>query len=199
MLKQLIDNDKTDKESIHSYLPLYEAKFSHRRDKVKRVLEIGVERGGSLKLWADYFPNAEVWGFDIAERAPEFLKGHPRIKVFKADAYNKALIAELIQKGMYFDVIVDDGPHTLTSMIFAAKYYSQLLAPNGVLCIEDIPDPDWVDAIYGSVPSHFKSFCEAYDLRQEKKRFDDIMFFIDHKHQSDLPSSSRGAKLPLCR
>jgi cephalosporin hydroxylase len=178
MLKTLINNDTTDKESIHSYLPVYETILSPLRESAKRVLEIGIERGGSLKLWNDYFPNAEIMGFDIQEKVPDFLKNYPRIKTFKTNAYDTKLVSELIQKGYYFNVITDDGPHTLESMIFFAKYYSQLLAPGGVLIIEDIPSDTWIQAIYGCVPSHMKPYCKAYDLRQNKGRFDDILFII---------------------
>lgn len=189
-LEDIIDHSKTDKNSLHSYLPLYEAKLKHRRDKVKRVLEIGVERGGSLLMWAKYFPNAEIWGFDVfpPEKIPDCVKGNPRIRVFHStNAYDIRLIKEMLLKGLYFDLIVDDGDHSLPSMIFAARYYSQLLAPGGVLCIEDIPDPDWKDAIAGCVPRHFKPYMECYDLRANKNRHDDIMFFIDHKFPEKLP------------
>ena len=198
-LIQLINNNLTDKESIHSYVPVYEHKLGPRRDTVKRVLEVGIERGGSLLLWRDYFPKAEVWGFDIQDHLPACLKDQQRIKVFKANAYQKEIVTDLIQKGLYFDVIVDDGPHTLESMCFFAKYYSQLLAPGGVLCIEDIPNPDWLDAISGCVPTHLRPFMEAYDLRTNKGRFDDIMFFINHQQTPQMPPGLLGATLPLRR
>ena len=189
-MEKLCDNNTTDKNTVHSYLPVYEHLLTPIQSSVKRVLEVGVERGGSMKMWAEFFPQAEVWGFDIQDKVPEFLKGHPRVKLFKTNAYDKRVVGDLIQKGLYFDVLIDDGPHTLESMIFFAKYYSQLLAPGGVLVIEDIPDPDWIQAIYGCVPQHLKMHCEAYDLRNNKGRWDDIMFVIK------LPSSNTAPKIP---
>jgi hypothetical protein len=183
-MERLIDNNRTDKNTTHSYIPLYESKFLHRRESVKRVLEVGIERGGSLLLWANYFPNAEVWGLDVMpeDKVPADLKNHPRIKILHStNAYDTKLVSKMIQSGLYFDVLIDDGPHTLESMVFFAQYYSQLLAPNGVLCIEDIPNPDWKNAIAGCVPKHFQPFMECYDLRMNKNRWDDILFFIDHR------------------
>lgn len=49
------------------YLDVYEANFSGIRDSVKNILELGVQGGGSLKMWQDYFPNAHVFGVDIAD------------------------------------------------------------------------------------------------------------------------------------
>jgi hypothetical protein len=35
-----------------------------RRYKIKRVLEIGLEAGTRLLMWAGYFPNAKIYGFE---------------------------------------------------------------------------------------------------------------------------------------
>lgn len=175
-LAELIDDSTTDKNSIHSYLPFYESLFSPRKEKVKRVLEVGVERGGSIKLWAEYFPTAEILGFDVKLNVTPYNK---RVKLFQGNAYDVNVVSQLVQKGIYCDVIIDDGPHTLESMVFFVKYYSQLLAPGGVLIVEDIPNPLWVQALYGCVPQHFKPYCRAYDARKNKGRWDDIIFVIE--------------------
>src|SRR4030081_1710029 len=49
-----------------SYLPQYERILNEYRDKPVRLLEIGIQNGGSLELWAKYFPNAQkLVGCDI--------------------------------------------------------------------------------------------------------------------------------------
>jgi hypothetical protein len=69
-LIQLVDDTKTDKNTLHSYLELYEKLLSPKKDTAKNVLEIGIgpvklQNGGSIKLWKDYFTNATVYGLDI--------------------------------------------------------------------------------------------------------------------------------------
>ena len=64
----------------HSYSDLYELMFALRRSDVRRVLECGLgtnnpalassmgakgRPGASLRVWRDYFPNAEIVGIDI--------------------------------------------------------------------------------------------------------------------------------------
>ena len=61
----LVYNTKTDKNTTHSYIPLYEKLLSNKRLTAKNVLEIGVNEGGSIKLWHDYFTNATIYGLDI--------------------------------------------------------------------------------------------------------------------------------------
>jgi len=48
------------------YFNIYERHFSKFRNKEIVVLEIGVDRGGSLQMWKDYFGDkAKIYGVDI--------------------------------------------------------------------------------------------------------------------------------------
>jgi len=41
-LIDLVDNSRTDKNTIHSYLEIYQELLSRKRDTAKNVLEIGI-------------------------------------------------------------------------------------------------------------------------------------------------------------
>ena len=56
-----LNNIKTDKNTTHSYLPLYEYLLNPIKDSAKSVLEVGVSKGGSIKLWKDYFKCVYLW------------------------------------------------------------------------------------------------------------------------------------------
>lgn len=62
-----LDNKYTDKNTIHSYLPLYETLLQPIKETARAVLEVGVYKGGSIKLWHDYFKNASIYGCDISD------------------------------------------------------------------------------------------------------------------------------------
>ena len=64
-LEQIVDNTRTDKNTTHSYLPLDESLFKNKRETAQNILEIGIQNGGSIKLWRDYFINATIYGLDI--------------------------------------------------------------------------------------------------------------------------------------
>mgnify|MGYP000315327180 CR=1 FL=1 len=64
-LVQLADNSRTDKNTVHSYLPLYQQLLISKKETAKNVLEVGICNGGSIKLWSDFFTNATVYGIDI--------------------------------------------------------------------------------------------------------------------------------------
>jgi hypothetical protein len=56
-----------------------------------------------------------------------------------------------------------------------------LLEDNGLLIIEDIQDPKWINELYAVVPDKLKKFVSAFDLRSKKNRYDDIVLTIRNK------------------
>jgi hypothetical protein len=78
-----------------------------------------------------------------------------------------------------FDVIVDDGPHTLQSMITCVSEYSKLLSDKGILVVEDIQEFGWIDRLKAAVPDNLKRYIQVYDLRKNKGQYDDVLFVIN--------------------
>lgn len=159
----------TDKDEQHSYKIVYD-KYLDKMGKGKKVLEIGVQRGGSLITWAA--TGAEVWGIDL-EAAPGFLK-HPRIHCVKGNAYSLEAVQHFKTQGVY-DMIVEDGSHKPEDIVWAAKWYSELLAVGGVMVIEDIPDDATVTELK-KIPGFFTT---EYDLRSVKGRWDDRVVVLE--------------------
>ena len=75
--------------------------------------------------------------------------------------------------------MVDDGPHTLESMKQYIRLYSPLMTDDGILVIEDVQSINWINLLINEVPNYLKPFVKIYDLRQNKQRYDDIVFTID--------------------
>lgn len=132
---------------------LYSDLFFNIRESTKSLLEIGIKNGCSLLLWKDYFINATITGIDIIDKSTK-LTDHERIVKIISDAYTKETIEKLTSK---FDIIIDDGPHSLESMIFFLNNYSNLCNSGGLIIIEDIIDHTWVPVLekiaknYGNV------------------------------------------------
>lgn len=49
-LLEIVNNSKTDKNTLHSYLDLYQKLLVKKEDTAKNILEIGILDGGSIKL-----------------------------------------------------------------------------------------------------------------------------------------------------
>lgn len=182
-LKELIDNSRTDKDTTHSYLDLYQSLLEKKRETAEKVLEIGILKGGSIKMWDDFFINADVYAVDILpkEKMWEELLNKQTIHLYNSeDAYNPGFIQnEFIDNELQFDVMLDDGPHTLQSMIQFIKLYLPMLKSDGIMIIEDVQQMEWLDILKETVPNNFRNYVQCYDLRQNKGRYDDIVFCIN--------------------
>ena len=182
-LEELVDNNRTDKNTVHSYLPLYQQLLINKKETAKNVLEVGIGPGGSIKLWSDFFVNANVYGLDLMnnENVWEGINNKEEIILYTStDAYNDDFfINTFLNKNIKCDFILDDGPHSLESMKQFIKLYSQIMTDDGILIIEDVQSPDWINELINEVPEHLKTFVKIYDLRPNKNRYDDIVFTID--------------------
>jgi hypothetical protein len=76
-------------------------------------------------------------------------------------------------------MLLDDGPHTLESMLFFAEHYTPLLTQTGVLIIEDVQEFDWIPKIVAAFPERFRSFVQVVDLRPVHGRYDDLLVILD--------------------
>jgi len=182
-LEEIVDNSRTDKNTGHSYLPLYQQLLISKKETAKNVLEVGICSGGSIKLWSDFFTNANIYGLDIMNIKDVWegiINNEKIILCTSVDAYNTDFfINNLLNKNIKFDFMLDDGPHSLESMKQFIKLYSNIMTDDGILIIEDVQSWDWIDILKNEVPDHLKQFIKTYDLRPNKNRYDDIVFTID--------------------
>jgi len=182
MLKQLIDNTRTDKQTRHQYLDAYEETFSYYKDKAKRVLEIGIDRGGSIHLWRKYFPNATIYGMDCIplEQVADDLKHDDKIVIWAGlDAYATPTINELKALGIQFDIIIDDGSHLLNDMKKVCEEYTSLLTPDGCLVIEDVKHHSWAAAMADVLPQDVALWTRTVDLREPTECYDSFLFIVE--------------------
>ena len=134
---------------------------------------MGIYRGGSIALWRKYFKSATIIALDVSDAscADEF-KNLEGVVYRWENAYDKSVVDSLPE----LDVAIDDGPHSLESMIFFITEYSRKVAPGGMLVVEDVQDYSWFGELQKHVPSNFRS--EIIDIRTSKNRYDDMMFIL---------------------
>jgi hypothetical protein len=93
--------------------------------------------GASLRVWRDYFPNAQIFGADIDRRS---LFNEERIRTFYVDQTKSSDIAEMwAQIGVdEIDLIIDDGWHTFDAGRCLFENSIGHLAKHGTYIIEDV-------------------------------------------------------------
>lgn len=124
---------RTDKSSIgHGYMDHYERILGNQ--SIADVLEIGVDRGNSLRTWCELFPSARVVGVDIN---PTCADVQTDAVVVIADA-TTAETAEALRSYAPFDVIIDDGSHQLADVKASVELLLPYVREGGWYAIEDI-------------------------------------------------------------
>ena len=130
----------TDKATTHDYIRTYDElmrPYAEMSDGA-RVLEVGVKKGGSIKLWREYFPDgARIFGSDI----------DPTIATFSHDMGIKTVVCDSTDavqvdaafRGQTFDVVFDDGCHLLGCIKQTFENLFPRLAPGGLYVVEDYP------------------------------------------------------------
>ena len=138
MLKELCKKygaHKGEDKLSRYYIEAYETYFGPRREEKLRLLEIGVQSGGSLRMWKEYFPNAEIVGVDINKNC---LK-HEDLDIIIGDQTGEKFLSGLGE----FDIIIDDGSHKMFDQQFTFKAMWNKLRANGIYVIEDLETSYW--------------------------------------------------------
>ena len=141
------------------------------------ILEIGVQKGGSLLAWKEYFKNAYVCGVDIIDCRTEEYKSDD-VNFILSDIRNPNLKNDNLLSNKLFDIIIDDGSHHLEDAIFVVQNYLDSLSINGYMIIEDCQNPEeWIDCISSIVDTEFYEILFA-DLRHVNGNYDDFLIVV---------------------
>lgn len=143
----------------------------HDRNAPLDILEVGVEAGGSLCAWKEYFVNARVTGIDIIDkRRPEFKRDDIEFILSDVLAYTP---------DRKFDIIVEDGNHSNFDCLWAATELSKHLKHNGVLVVEDVQEGFMVPfLLWGQLKGGY--VVNAVDMRRITNGHDNFAIVI-HK------------------
>jgi len=148
------------------YFPIYTRHLEQYRGRDIVVLEVGVYRGGGLEMWARYLgPQARMVGLDIDEDAVRAVRG--RFPVVLGDQADPEVLRKINDEHGPFDVIIDDGGHTMEQQIATIETLFPLLNDGGVYIVEDTHTSYW--ASFGGGLHESGSFVEW-----TKPRVDDL-------------------------
>ena len=140
----------------HTYTDYYYWLFNSTRFDIRLVFECGIGTnkvgvpssmrengvpGASLRMWRDFFPNAQVYGGDIDS---DILFSEDRIQTLYIDQLNSQSIQRFWNQVPFeeFDIIIDDGLHTPEAGICLLEHSFQKLAKKGLYIIEDVNSSD---------------------------------------------------------
>ena len=160
----------SDKWSL--YLTEYDRLFDDYRDKPVRLLEIGIQNGGSLEIWSKYFGNPfALIGCDINPACAHLNYEDPRIGVIVGDANAAEVVKQVLQRSPQFDIIIDDGSHLSSDIAKSFSLYFPCIEEGGIFIAEDLHCSYW---------SQFEGgLFDPYSSMSFFKRLADV---INHEH-----------------
>lgn len=156
----------TDKYQLGYYDHFYEKQFKSYVKSPINILEIGIRGGGSIKIWKEYFhPDSNVYGGEI-----DPFELIANCICYQADMYTEDSLN--LFEDLYFDIVIDDGPHTYESFeMVITKYYSKL-KDGGILVVEDITKNEWVSPLLDLAKSLEYTKYEAFNMSGKQKTSD---------------------------
>ncbi|MER9001596.1 glycoside hydrolase family 99-like domain-containing protein [Mesorhizobium australicum] len=160
----------SDKWSI--YLETYDRIFAQYRNKPVRILEIGVQNGGSLEIWRQYFTEAElVLGCDINVACANLIFDDKKIGVVVGDANTDEVERNITAISKEFDIVIDDGSHTSSDIIRSFARYFPHLSEGGMYIAEDLHCSYWQEFEGG-----------LYDPLSSMSFFKRLLDVVNHEH-----------------
>jgi len=154
-----------------NYGDIYDKHFAPFRDQPINILEIGVLRGGSMRMWEKYFPNANIFGIDIDNECLQYQSD--RTKIFIGDQSDVSFLRNVKAKIPRVDILIDDGSHRAKDQkaTFEEMYYH--VRKPGVYLIEDIEFNYWSDKDKKSPDNfmtHMKKKIDEINIRRTMHR-----------------------------
>ncbi|MEH6478296.1 MAG: CmcI family methyltransferase, partial [Sneathiella sp.] len=142
---------------------------AYRKDAV-RLLEIGIQNGGSLALWSRYFAYADkIIGCDINSACANLKYEDERIEIFVGDVNSDAINKRISASSKQFEVIIDDGSHASSDIVKSFARYFPAVSDGGVYVVEDLHCSYWQDCEGGlfdplSSMSFFKALADVVNF-----------------------------------
>lgn len=136
-LKEIyLKRSEKDIDKWQHYFEAYDKHLSRFLGGPINMLEIGVFRGGSLKMWQEYFgKGGTIYGMDIVEEA--MIHNDENIRIIVGDQADKDFLRKFLDTIPELDIVIDDGGHTATQQINAFEMIYPKIDKDGVYIVED--------------------------------------------------------------
>ena len=139
----------TNVHKWHHYFDIYARHFDLYRSKPLKMLEIGVFRGGSLRMWKQYFhPDSLIVGIDIDRNCQQYEIADQQVYVRIGSQADPDFLAAVNKEFGPFDIILDDGSHkTYHQLASFTSLFRDALKDGGCYMVEDMHTNYWTSHV----------------------------------------------------
>ena len=140
---------KKTKDQGHGFSKFYTQHLEHLKKKEIKILELGSYSGASAAAFIKYFKNCSVYCLDV--NISKFIFSSKDIHVYGLDINNEKELKKVLKQinlksnSDFFDVIIDDGSHYLSDILFSLKALFRYVKKGGIYIIEDFKYPNYYE------------------------------------------------------
>ena len=173
--------DKFRPEYGHTYREIYESVLTDGLD----ILEIGTAHGGFVSFCKEQLSDIYYVGADshhstgYNELADDFYLGNAYCEEFigwlEENEYNKL-----------FDLVIDDGPHSVQTQMWSMKNLDKFISDDGVFICEDVKSMENARMISNCSPYPFQTRIWYGNDIDDRDREDNICVIVDRREESPL-------------
>lgn len=132
-----INNQKNQIDKWMHYFDVYHNYFERYRNTSFVFVEVGIQNGGSLQMWRDYFgKDARIIGIDIDERCK--VMEQEGFEIWIGDQADPCFWGEFRKSINKIDIFLDDGGHTMQQQLTTFKEMFPVISNQGYYVCEDI-------------------------------------------------------------
>jgi len=171
----------------HPYTLFYDGLFRNKKNEHLDIAELGILDGASLRMWQEYFSNAEIYGFEYNDEFINNFKqkyNNDRITIGNIDVKSVESITNAFSKvNKLYDIIIEDTTHQFEDQIRVIENIYSYLKPGGMLIIEDIfksyNESDYINRLQ-PILHHFQDyyFVELDHVNRNSTGWDNDKLFI---------------------
>lgn len=149
-LKDIFDDLHISSDKWEPYFDIYEnhittTMYNHTKPELVLV-EVGVQKGGSLQMWHDYLAanidpgiteGFKIYGIDVDPEVAKLNYAASNIEVIIGDQADPNFWDEFFKKVPEIDIFIDDGGHYMHQQITTFEKVFPRIRKNGVFLCED--------------------------------------------------------------
>ncbi len=200
-----IEKKYPSKIKPEGFLEIYDKYFKDYQDKKIKNLEIGVDKGASLRIWREYFSKAIICGLDIDKKDFEI----ENVDIIVGDQSNLDILSKIVSKYGSFDIIIDDGSHRNEHVIKSLEYLFDYLNYEGFYIVEDLQTsyfPRYGGSRYNLLKgntsmNYIKSMADSINYEHndkpfyKKKKYDGIIKYVHFYQNLAVIKKGKSTKL----
>jgi len=126
------------------YFEIYHKYFEKFRNKKVKVVEFGVNHGGSIEMWKDYFgKKAKIIGVDINPQCKEVENLKKNIEIYIGNQEDRNFLKRLFDEIGEVDIVIEDGGHMPKQQINTFEESWPYIKEGGIYLVEDLVTSYW--------------------------------------------------------